>query len=170
MKMKFTVLSGIFAAALLLSACGASLKEAAPSTAAAATETISEDNTGGMPDTTAPSESESASSLSPYHKIDAKTAKEMMDDGEVTIVDVRRPDEYELGHVPGAVNIPNESISDTQPDGLPELDQTLIVYCRTGVRSKQASEKLEAIGYTAIYDMGGIVDWPYEKVTGTEAE
>ena len=65
MKMKFTVLSGIFAAALLLSACGASLKEAAPSTAAAAAETVSEDNTGGMSDTAAPSESESDSSLSP---------------------------------------------------------------------------------------------------------
>ena len=170
MKMKFTVLSVVFAAILLLSACGASIKEASPSTKAAAAEAVSESNTEGKPDMTAPASLESASSLSPYHKIDAKTAKDMMEDGGVTIVDVRRPEEYEAGHIPGAVNIPNETISDTQPDGLPELDETLIIYCRTGVRSKQASEKLEAIGYTELYDMGGIADWPYEKVTGAEPD
>ena len=88
----------------------------------------------------------------------------MMDKGGVTVVDVRRSDEYAAGHIPGSILVPNEEIADVQPEALPDLDATLLVHCRTGIRSKQASDKLVAMGYKHVYDFGGIVDWPYETV------
>ena len=105
-----------------------------------------------------------------YTQIDQETAKEMMekDDGHV-IVDVRRQDEYDEGHIPGAILIPNESIGTTQLEELPDLGQIILVYCRSGNRSKQASEKLAAIGYTNIYEFGGINTWTGEIVTGEES-
>ncbi len=88
----------------------------------------------------------------------------MMDGKEATVVDVRTPEEYEEGHIPGAVNIPNEEIGDTEPDLLKDKDAVLLIHCRSGVRSKAASDKLVELGYTQIYDFGGIIDWPYETV------
>ena len=95
-----------------------------------------------------------------YRQIDQETAKQMMeqDDGAV-IVDVRRFDEYESGHIPGAICIPNESIGETRPEELPDPDQTLLIYCRSGNRSKQAAAKLAAMGYARICEFGGIIDW-----------
>ena len=104
-----------------------------------------------------------------YHKITAAEAKDRMDAGGVTIVDVRTAEEYADKHIPGAVLVPNESIGAEPPAGLPDKDAVLLVYCRTGVRSKQASHKLEALGYTQIYDFGGIVDWKYETQSGPSA-
>ena len=90
----------------------------------------------------------------------------MMDAGGVTIVDVRTAEEYAAGHIPGAINVPLDSIGSTQPEALPDLDAALIVYCRTGVRSLQASKALVAIGYTDVNDLdGGITGWPYETTT-----
>jgi len=102
-----------------------------------------------------------------YHKITQDTAKEEMtrDDGHV-IVDVRRQDEYDAGHIPGAILIPNESIGTEQPKELPDLDQIILIYCRSGNRSKQASDKLIRMGYTNIYDFGGINTWTGEIVSG----
>lgn len=102
-----------------------------------------------------------------YRQIDQKTASEMMagDDSPV-IVDVRRIDEYESGHISGAICIPNESITAEQPEELPNPSQTVLIYCRSGNRSKQASEKLAAMGYTNIYEFGGINDWTGEVVPG----
>ena len=77
-----------------------------------------------------------------YHKITASEAKAMMDQGGVTVVDVRREDEYAAGHIPGSILVSNEGIRDTQPEGLPDLDAVLLIYCRTGVRSRLASDKL----------------------------
>ena len=85
------------------------------------------------------------------------------DDGHI-IVDVRRQDEYDEGHIPGAVLIPNESITDKQPEELPDLDQIILVYCRSGHRSKEASQKLADIGYTNVYEFGGINTWTGEIV------
>lgn len=101
-----------------------------------------------------------------YKQISQEEAKEMMgrDDGHV-IVDVRRQDEYDAGHIPGAILIPNESIGSEAPGALPDHDQTILIYCRTGNRSKQASEKLAAMGYTNIYEFGGINTWTGEIVT-----
>ena len=95
-----------------------------------------------------------------YTKISQDEAKEMMEkeDGHI-IVDVRRQDEFETGHIPGAICIPNESIGTEQPEELPDLNQIILVYCRSGNRSKQAAEKLFDMGYTNVYEFGGIIDW-----------
>lgn len=107
----------------------------------------------------------SSSSTASYKQITQEEAKEMMakDDGHI-IVDVRRQDEYDEGHIPGAVLVPNESITDKQPKELPDLNQIILVYCRTGRRSKEASQKLADIGYTNIYEFGGINTWTGEIV------
>ena len=101
-----------------------------------------------------------------YQQITQEKAKEMMqaDDGHI-IVDVRRQDEYDSGHIPGAILIPNESIGTEQPKELPDLDQVILIYCRSGRRSKEASQKLADMGYTHIYEFGGIIDWTGEIVT-----
>ena len=106
------------------------------------------------------------SSADSYTQIDQEMAKAMMsmDDGHV-VVDVRRQDEYDSGHIPGAICIPNESITDTQPAELPDLNQVILVYCRTGRRSKEASQKLFDMGYKNVFEFGGIVDWTGEVVT-----
>lgn len=103
-----------------------------------------------------------------YQKITAEDAALIMGSEDVLVVDVRRADEYEAGHIPGAINLPNEEIDGTEPPALPNKDARLILYCRTGVRSKEAAEKLKGLGYTNISDMGGIVDWPYDTVTGSD--
>ena len=95
-----------------------------------------------------------------YTQISQNEAKEMMkkDDGHI-IVDVRRQDEYDEGHIPGAILIPNESIGTERPEELPDLDQIILVYCRSGRRSKGAAQKLFNMGYTHVYEFGGIIDW-----------
>jgi len=100
-----------------------------------------------------------------YAQISQDEAKLMMqdDDGHV-IVDVRRADEYAQGHIPGAILIPNESITDTPPEELPDKYQIILVYCRTGRRSKEASQKLADMGYVNVYEFGGIEDWTGEIV------
>ena len=92
----------------------------------------------------------------------------MSRDDDHIIVDVRRNDEYEAGHIPGAILIPNESIDTSQPEELPDKDQIILIYCRSGNRSKQAAEKLAAMGYTNIYEFGGINTWTGEIVTEEE--
>ena len=106
-----------------------------------------------------------SSTSASYKQITQEEAKEMMkkDDGHI-IIDVRRQDEYDEGHIPGAVLIPNESITDKQPEELPKLDQIILVYCRSGRRSKEASQKLADIGYTNVYEFGGINTWTGEIV------
>ncbi len=101
-----------------------------------------------------------------YTQISQETAKEMMarDDGHV-VVDVRRQDEYDSGHIPGAILIPNESIGCDSPEALPDFDQIILIYCRSGNRSKQAAEKLASMGYKNIYEFGGINTWTGEIVT-----
>jgi len=96
--------------------------------------------------------------------IKAEEAKKMIDKGGVTIVDVRRPDEFAAGHIKNAVNVPNETIGTEKPKELTNVNATLLVYCRTGIRAADASAKLVKMGYKNVYDMGGIRDWPYEVV------
>ena len=104
-----------------------------------------------------------------YKQISQDEAKKMMeqDDGHV-IVDVRRPDEFAAGHIPGAICIPNENIGTEQPEELPNLDQVILVYCRSGNRSKQAAQKLFNMGYTNVYEFGGIMSWTGDVVTETQ--
>ena len=100
-----------------------------------------------------------------YRQISQEEAREMMDrdDGHV-VVDVRRQDEYDAGHIPGAILIPNESIDKEPPAELPDKDQIILIYCRTGNRSKLAAQKLFDMGYTNIYEFGGITNWTGEVV------
>ena len=103
-----------------------------------------------------------------YTQISQEKAKQMMEqNGTQIIVDVRTQEEYNSGHIPGAICIPNESIGTEQPEELPDLDQVILIYCRSGNRSKQAAQKLFDMGYTNIYEFGGINDWTGEVVTET---
>ena len=89
----------------------------------------------------------------------------MMADKSVVILDVRTESEFAQGHIEGAILIPNETITSTNPPAaLPDLDAVILVYCRSGNRSSQAAKKLVTLGYTQVYDFGGIIDWPYEVV------
>ena len=98
-----------------------------------------------------------------YRQITMSEAVEMMaSESDYIILDVRRPDEFSAGHIPNAVNIPNESIGADEIDKLPDKDRLILVYCRSGNRSKQASEKLVRLGYTNIVEFGGILDWKGE--------
>ena len=81
------------------------------------------------------------------------------------ILDVRRPDEYAAGHIPNAINVPNESIGTSEIPELPDKNQLIMVYCRSGRRSKEASEKLVKLGYTNIVEFGGILDYTGEIET-----
>ena len=81
------------------------------------------------------------------------------------ILDVRRPDEYAAGHIPNAINVPNETIGTAEIPELPDKNQLIMVYCRSGRRSKEASEKLVKLGYMNIVEFGGILDWKGEIVT-----
>ena len=102
-----------------------------------------------------------------YRQITMTEAIAMMEsESDYTILDVRTVEEYTEKHIPGSVNIPNESIGTEEIPELPEKDQLILVYCRSGNRSKQASEKLAALGYTNIVEFGGINDWPGETVSG----
>ena len=98
-----------------------------------------------------------------YQHITQEEAKEMMDTQEVIILDVREQDEYDSGHIPGAVLLPVGSIDeDTAAEVIPETDSTVLVYCRSGNRSKTASSTQADLGYTNIYEFGGINTWPYD--------
>ena len=98
-----------------------------------------------------------------YEQITQEAAKEMMDTEEVIILDVREQDEYDSGHIPGAVLLPVGTIDDdTAAEVIPEKGSTVLVYCRSGNRSKTASSTLAELGYTNIYEFGGIKTWPYE--------
>ena len=101
-----------------------------------------------------------------YRQISMDQAVIMMAEEEnYIILDVRRADEFAAGHIPGAVNIPNESIGTEEIPQLPDKDQLILVYCRSGNRSKQAAGKLVNLGYTNIVEFGGILDWTGETVT-----
>lgn len=100
-----------------------------------------------------------------YKQISMDEAKEIFEsdtDGSYIILDVRREDEFAEGHIPGAINVANESIGAEDPAELPDKEQLIYVYCRSGNRSKQAAEKLAALGYTNIVEFGGIIDWTGE--------
>ena len=97
-----------------------------------------------------------------YQQITQEEAKEMMDNQEVIILDVREQDEYDGGHIPSAMLLPVGMINEETAAGvIPGKDATVLVYCRSGNRSKTASSALADLGYTNIYEFGGINTWPY---------
>lgn len=98
-----------------------------------------------------------------YVNITAEEAKRIMDSEEgYVILDVREQDEYDAGHISGAILIPYTQIEAKANEMLPDKDQLILVYCRSGRRSKIAAEALAELGYTNIKEFGGILDWPYE--------
>ena len=98
-----------------------------------------------------------------YMNITAEEAKQIMDAEEGYIIfDVLTQEEYDEGHIPGAILIPNTEIEARAEEELTDKDQLILVYCRSGRRSKQAAETLVELGYTNIKEFGGIIDWPYE--------
>ena len=98
-----------------------------------------------------------------FMNITAEEAKQIMDTEEgYIILDVREQDEYDQGHIPGAILIPYTQIEEMAGEMLPDQDQLILVYCRSGRRSKIAAEALVELGYTNIREFGGIIDWPYE--------
>ena len=102
-----------------------------------------------------------------YRQISMEEAITIMEEESgYILLDVRTPEEFAEKHIPGAINIPNETIGTAEVPELPDKDQLILVYCRSGNRSKQASEKLAALGYTNIVEFGGINDWPGEMVSG----
>ena len=101
--------------------------------------------------------------MASYKSISMEEAKTIFaEKGDYIILDVRRADEFAEGHIPGAMNIANEDIGTKQPAELPNMDQVIYVYCRSGRRSKEAAEKLYAMGYSNIIECGGILDWTGE--------
>ena len=105
----------------------------------------------------------SNSQTNTYRQITMDEAVTMMaQETGYIILDVRRPDEFAAGHIPNAINVPNESIGTSDIPELPDKDQLIMVYCRSGRRSKEASEKLVKLGYTNIVEFGGILDWKGE--------
>jgi len=98
-----------------------------------------------------------------YEQISAEAAKELMDtQTDYILLDVRTQEEYDLGHIPGAIVIPNEVISEQAEQTLTDKEQLILVYCRSGRRSKEAAQKLVDLGYTNVKEFGGIIDWPYQ--------
>ena len=101
--------------------------------------------------------------LKSYRQITMDEAVDLMErESGYIILDVRRTDEFAAGHIPNAINIANEDIGTSEISELPNKDQLILVYCRSGRRSKEASEKLVALGYTNIVEFGGILDWKGE--------
>lgn len=158
MKRKMMMGMCLFMMSWIITGCGAQKTKAILETAAE-TEAMATDATVDI---------QEEQMAEPYQKITAEDGNARMAKGDIVVVDVRRLDEYETAHIPGAISIPNEEIGDTRAEEWPALDETILVYCRTGVRSKQAADKLIGMGYQRVLDMGGIVDWPYDTVAGKE--
>ena len=107
--------------------------------------------------------------ITPHQTITAKTAKQMMDKEEdYVLLDARSIEEYQDKRIPGAMLIPDYQITDMAESMLPDKDALIFVYCRGGVRSERASRALSDLGYSRVYDFGGIASWPYDTVSGVE--
>ena len=101
-----------------------------------------------------------------YMNITAEEAKKIMDtESDYIILDVRTEEEFAQGHIPGAMLIPDYAIREKAETALPDKDALILVYCRSGRRSKNAAQILAELGYSNIREFGGIIDWPYETVT-----
>ena len=107
-----------------------------------------------------------------YHKMSAEEAYQMMkESGKYILLDVRTKEEYDQSHIDGAVLIPDYEIAAKAGEQLPDRGAVILVYCRSGRRSEGAAQQLIDLGYTNVYDFGGIIDWPYDLVSsGTKEE
>jgi len=158
MKKRLLVLVFLILAGLLFS-CGTD-KPGTTATADSESQAVTTDSNADASET-----SEATEAV--YHKISAKEAKDMMDkNSSYIILDVRTESEYKDRHIPNAVLIPNTEIKDRAETELPDKNALIFVYCRSGVRAAGAANDLVNMGYTKVYDMGGIIDWTYDTVSG----
>ena len=146
----------ILAAAITISSCAASPAQ----NSAGQTSSMNTVVSG-----TIASAGESTSAVAEYSKISAAEAKALMDAGNVIVLDVRSQEEFDAGHIAGAIRLASGEFPDKLASVLPDKDAVILVYCRSGHRSKIASNLLIEAGYTHVMDFGGIIDWPYEVVT-----
>jgi rhodanese-related sulfurtransferase len=143
--------AALICALFTLSACTSPAETASPTAAPTA-------------ETAAVATAEPASGV--YRLISAADAKKIMDEEpDAVVLDVREQSEYDAGHIPGAVLLPLGSIEQLAASTLPDKDATILVYCRSGRRSKLGAETLLSLGYTNVLDIGGISSWPYDVVT-----
>jgi len=106
-----------------------------------------------------------------YQKIAATDAQRIMEESDdYILLDVRTQEEFEQTHIKGAMLLPDSEIQDKAEEKLKDKDAVILVYCRSGRRSAQAAQQLVNMGYTKVYDFGGINDWPFDTVSGTEGE
>ena len=155
MTKKITLILAAITATLTLASCAVS-----PATTTAG-ESATADIAISQAATTA---AESAAAAVEYIKITATEAKALMDKGNVIVLDVRSQDEYDDGHIAGAIRLEYGEFPEKLASVLPDKDAVILVYCRSGNRSKTASSLLIEAGYTQVMDFGGIIDWPYEVV------
>ena len=167
-SLRVLCLLGVLLLSAALTGCGAEepelilVEKSGGKTTSSATEK-SEGKTDATATTTATTETAEAEGYTRITMEDAKWYMSERDD--FTIVDVRTPSEFREGHIPNAINVPNENIGNTELRQLPDKDRKLLVYCRSGRRSKEAAEKLAKLGYTKVMEFGGIIDWDGEVVT-----
>ncbi len=122
-------------------------------------------DTAAVTEATTDTQAQSQDEKGTYKQISSDEAAELMKtEKDFIILDVRRQDEYDSGHIPGAICVPNETIGTADIPELPDKSQLILVYCRSGRRSKEASQKLADMGYTNITEFGGIIDWKGEIV------
>ena len=146
---RLIIIPAVVALAVLLSACGNIIEKDTDAVSTDKTETMNNEQTNT------------------YRQISMDEAVTMMqEESDYIILDVRRADEFAAGHIPGAINVANESIGTAEIPELPDKDQLIMVYCRSGRRSIEAAEKLMKLGYTNIVEFGGILDWTGEIVYG----
>ena len=152
MKKRIILLAAAVLLAVFLVACGDKSENNTEKETRAADTEVNEDMNNKQTNT--------------YRQISMDEAVTMMaQETDYIILDVRRPDEFAAGHIPNAINVANETIGTAEIPELPDKDQLIMVYCRSGRRSKEASEKLVKLGYTNIVEFGGILDWTGEVVS-----
>ena len=147
MKERLIIIAAAISLAVLLSACGDNTENTTEKEIGAASTEVNDDMIN--------QEQKNA-----YRQISMDEAVTMMaQESDYIILDVRRADEFAAGHIPNAINVANESIGTDEIAELPDKDQLIMVYCRSGRRSKEAADKLVKLGYTNIVEFGGILDW-----------
>ncbi len=156
-----SLMTCLFLSGTVLLFAGCSAVPGKPSPAASSSESV----VASLPEATAAEASETASeSTTVFVKISAQEAKKMMDAGGVVILDVRTQEEYAEGHIADAILLPDSEVASRAAEVLPDKEAPVLVYCRSGRRSALAAQSLKDLGYSRIYDFGGIQDWPFETV------
>jgi phage shock protein E len=155
MKQTRIVLTSLITLVVLITGCGSTNTPTSNSTT---TEVV---------ETTASISSEVTENSAKFVLITAEEGKKMLEeDTSIVLVDVREPDEYAAAHIPGSILLPLGTIAEKVSDVIPDKNTPIILYCRSGRRSAMGAEELVQMGYTTVYDMGGILNWPYETESG----